>query len=65
MKKRLITGLMISMGIFSSLFATDSVEPAKNLGRAAQLNGFVYEDKNGDGIHEGNEQGIPGALVSD
>ncbi len=31
----------------------------------AQLNGFVYEDKNGDGIHEGNEQGIPGALVSD
>ncbi len=31
----------------------------------AQFNGFVYEDKNGDGIPEGNEKGIPGALVSD
>jgi len=31
----------------------------------AQVNGFVYEDKNGDGIAEGNEKGIPGALVSD
>ena len=27
----------------------------------AQWNGFVYEDKNGDGIPEGNEQGAPGA----
>jgi len=57
MKKRLITGVMLSLSIVSSVFAADSVEPAKNLGRAAQLNGFVYEDRNGDGIHKGNEQG--------
>lgn len=31
----------------------------------AQWNGFVYEDKNGNGTAEGNEQGIPGALISD
>ena len=65
MKKRLITGVMLPLSIVSSVLAADRVEPARNVGRAAQLNGFVYEDKNGDGIHEGNEQGIPGALVSD
>ena len=31
----------------------------------AQANAFVYEDKNGNGIPEDNEPGIPGALVSD
>jgi len=56
---------MLSLSIVSSIFATDSVEPAKNLGRAAQLNAFVYEDKNGNGIPEDSEPGIPGALVSD
>ncbi len=61
---RLITGVMFSMSIVSGL-AADRVEPAKHLGRAAQLSGFVYEDKNGNGIPEGNEPGIPGARVSD
>jgi outer membrane protein assembly factor BamB len=65
MMKRLITGVMLSLSIVSTVFAADRAGPAKNLGRAAKLNGFVYEDKNGDGIHKGNEQGIPGALVSD
>jgi outer membrane protein assembly factor BamB len=28
-------------------------------------NGFVYEDRNGNGIPEGDEQGVSGSLVSD
>jgi outer membrane protein assembly factor BamB len=56
---------MLSLSIVSRVFAADRVEPATNSGRAAPLNGFVYEDKNGNGIPEDHEPGMPGALVSD